>query len=69
MTTPALVAALADFMRARNRVERSLGRGGAPINLQRARDALPDAELALRRIAALLKSHEIAQEVSSAIGR
>jgi hypothetical protein len=63
MTTPTLNDALLDFMRARSRIERSLGRGGAPFNLQRARDALPDVEYALARLAASRKAHDYRREV------
>jgi hypothetical protein len=57
MNTPALNHALNDFMRARSRVERSLGRGGATVSLQLARDALPDVEYALARLAMLLNTN------------
>jgi hypothetical protein len=45
---------LLDFQGHRDELERSLGRGGAPVNLDRARAVLPETEAALRKIADLL---------------
>lgn len=52
----ALHDALLDFELPADILERALGRGGAPVDLNRARAAIPEAQAALRRIAELLAS-------------
>jgi hypothetical protein len=44
-----------DFELARDQMERALGRGGAPVDLARARAALPRVDAALRLLSELLQ--------------
>ena len=52
--TQRLRDALLDLELHGNRLERALGRGGAPFNLDQAREAVPEVERAVQQIAKLL---------------
>ena len=54
MNADALRSALLDYQLHAHRLERSLGRGGAPVDLDVARGELPHAAAALQRIGDLL---------------
>ena len=56
MTSPALRNALLDFQGHRDILERALGRGGAPVDLAKARAGIPETEAALRELAKLLEA-------------
>src|SRR5690242_15342039 len=58
MTAPKIHDALLEFELVRNQLERALGRGGAPIDLDLARSLLPDVRVALQRLAEVLRVEE-----------